>query len=45
MDAAIARNMADVVVLQEVWHPTKDMLFHGYGKPMMKLREGKEGEV
>ena len=32
-----------MVVLQEVWRPSDDMIFHGFSKPVMKLREGRVG--
>ena len=43
MNIAIARNMVDVVVLQEVWHPLNDFIFKGFSKPIMKLRQNREG--
>ena len=39
LNAAISRNNVDVVVLQEVWHPSDDLIFHGFRKPTMKLRD------
>ena len=43
LNAAISRNNADVVVLQEVWQPFDEMIFHGFSKPVMKLREDRVG--
>ena len=43
MNAAISRNDVDVVALQEVWHPSGDMIFRGFSKPILKLRDSRVG--
>ena len=43
MNAAISRNDVDVVALQEVWHPSEDMIFRGFSKPILKLRDSRVG--
>ena len=43
VNLAIKRNIADVVLLQEIWRPSSDMIFSDFQKPIIKLRENKEG--
>ena len=43
LNATISRNSIDVVALQEVWHPSEEMIFQGFSKPTMKLRSGQGG--
>ena len=43
VNIAIQKHDIDVVLLQEVWHPSGEMVFKDFQKPYTKLRVGRVG--